>query len=203
MGPADLAPRRRGLAIPVTHRSAGPRAHRRLPFALAASATLVFAAACGGGSSADGNAEAQESSASATTSAPAAEPSPAPTSAPAASGIAITSADSDFGTMLFDQPGQAIYLFEKETTGQPDCYDECAVAWPPVLTEGPPQATGAVRTELLGTVARADGSTQVTYGGHPLYFYAHEAAGQVLCHDVVENGGRWLVVTPEGTPGPV
>jgi predicted lipoprotein with Yx(FWY)xxD motif len=104
--------------------------------------------------------------------------------------------------MLFDQPGQAIYLFEKETAGRPDCYGDCAVAWPPVLTTGHPQATGEVRAELLGTVPRNDGSTQVTYAGHPLYFYAHEGPGQVLCHDVVEFGGRWLVVTPEGTAAP-
>jgi predicted lipoprotein with Yx(FWY)xxD motif len=117
--------------------------------------------------------------------------------------VVVATGDSEYGPMLFDQRGQAIYLFEVETTGQPDCYGECAVAWPPVLTAGPPQATGAVRADLLGTVQRADGSTQVTYGGHPLYFYAHEGAGQVLCHDVVESGGRWLVVTPDGTPGPV
>lgn len=138
-------------------------------------------------------------------SAPAPESStPAPSSSPAtAAGVVIADGDSDFGPMLFDQRGQAIYLFEIETTGQPDCYGECAVAWPPVLTAGPPQATGAVRGDLLGTVQRTDGSTQVTYGGHPLYFYAHEGPGQVFCHDVVDNGGRWLVVTPEGAPGPV
>ena len=101
--------------------------------------------------------------------------------------------------MLFDEPGQAIYLFDKETAGRPDCYGDCAVAWPPVLTTGTPQAAGDARADLLGTVPRDDGSTQVTYAGHPLYYYAHEAPGQVLCHDVVEFGGRWLVVTPEGT----
>jgi predicted lipoprotein with Yx(FWY)xxD motif len=104
--------------------------------------------------------------------------------------------------MLFDQRGQAIYLFDRETAGRPDCYGECAVAWPPVLTTGTPQAGGDVRAELLGTVARDDGSTQVTYAGHPLYYYAHEAPGQVLCHDVVDFGGRWLVVTPEGAAAP-
>jgi predicted lipoprotein with Yx(FWY)xxD motif len=104
--------------------------------------------------------------------------------------------------MLFDQPGQAIYLFEKETAGRPDCYGDCAAAWPPVLTTGEPQAAGEARADLLGTVPRDDGSTQVTYAGHPLYYYAHEGPGQVLCHDVVEFGGRWLVVTPGGTPAP-
>jgi predicted lipoprotein with Yx(FWY)xxD motif len=164
-------------------------------------AAALVLPACGGGATSDDAALAPESSAPA----PETEPStPAPSSAPtAAAGLVIATGDSDYGPMLFDQRGQAIYLFEKETTGQPDCYDECAVAWPPVLTAGPPQATGAVRGDLLGTVQRADGSTQVTYGGHPLYFYAHEGVGQVLCHDVVESGGRWLVVTPEGTPGPV
>jgi predicted lipoprotein with Yx(FWY)xxD motif len=159
--------------------------------------TLLSTAACGGGTPDQGSA-AQESSPSATTAAPSSEPVPAPSPTPAADGIAITTSASDFGTMLFDQPGQAIYLFDKETAGRPACYDECAVAWPPVLTTGAPQAAGEVRADLLGTVPRDDGSTQVTYAGHPLYYYAHEDPGQVLCHDVVEFGGRWLVITPEG-----
>jgi len=102
--------------------------------------------------------------------------------------------------MLFDRPGQAIYLFDKETSRRPRCYDACATAWPPVLTSGSPRAAGAVRADLLGTVERTDGSTQVTYAGHPLYYYAHEGPNQVLCHNVVEFGGRWLVVTPDGSP---
>ncbi len=104
--------------------------------------------------------------------------------------------------MLFDQRNQAIYLFDAESDGTPACYDECAADWPPVLTEGAPQAAGQVQSGLLGTVQRTDGTTQVTYGGHPLYFYAHEDPGQVLCHDVDEYGGTWLVVTPEGSPAP-
>jgi predicted lipoprotein with Yx(FWY)xxD motif len=176
--------------------------HRRFPLAVSLTAALLFSAACGGSSPIDRNAGAQKSPTPGTTSAPTSAPRAATSSAPAAEGIAITTAGSDFGTMLFDEPGQAIYLFEIETAGQPECYGECAVAWPPVLTTGPPRASGDVRADLLGTVARDDGSTQVTYGGHPLYYYAHEGPGQVLCHDVVENGGRWLVVTPDGAPAP-
>jgi predicted lipoprotein with Yx(FWY)xxD motif len=197
LGPGDDGSSRPGtpttrLAIPVTSRIPRPP-RRRLLFAVATSAALVFTAACGGGSATDENAGAQES-----TSTSPAEPTPAPTSAPAASGIGITSAGSDFGTMLYDQPGQAIYLFDKETAGRPDCYGDCAVAWPPVLTTGSPQALGEVRTDLLGTIVRDDGSTQVTYAGHPLYYYAHEGPGEVLCHGVVEFGGKWLVVPPDG-----
>jgi hypothetical protein len=55
-------------------------------------------------------------------------------------------------------------------------------------------------TRSAGTTQRRDGTTQVTYAGHPLYYYAHEGRGQVLCHDVVEFGGTWLVVTPTGEP---
>jgi len=119
-----------------------------------------------------------------------------------ATGSVITTADSEFGEMLFDASGQAIYLFDKETSSKPDCYDACAEAWPPVLTEGDPQARGEVGGGLLGTTKRTDGSTQVTYGGHPLYYYAHEGKNEVLCHNVSEYGGLWLVVTPEGEAAP-
>jgi predicted lipoprotein with Yx(FWY)xxD motif len=157
--------------------------------------TGLSGVACDGG----GREEASASPSAETTSAAAIDPG-LTTSPAVPTGISLTTGDSDYGRMLFDLPGQAIYLFEKETTGRPDCYGECATAWPPVLTPGIAQATGDVRTDLLGTVSRDDGSTQVTYAGHPLYYYAHEGPGEVLCHGVVEYGGRWLVVTPDGAP---
>jgi predicted lipoprotein with Yx(FWY)xxD motif len=152
-------------------------------------------------------ADAAPRSASATNPAPSSTSSaPTPTSSspttPAAEGTVITTGDSEYGVMLFDDVGQAIYLFDKESDGTPACYDDCAANWPPVLTTGAPQGSGASQTGLLGTVDRSDGSTQVTYGGHPLYYYAHEDPGQVLCHDVDDYGGTWLVVTPEGSPAP-
>jgi predicted lipoprotein with Yx(FWY)xxD motif len=121
---------------------------------------------------------------------------------PAARGTVIKVADSRFGPMLFDRTGQAIYLFDKEKTSTPECYNACAEAWPPVLTEGAPQATAGARADKLSTTKRADGTTQVTYAGHPLYFYAHEGKNQVLCHNVRGFGGLWLVVTPAGNPAP-
>ncbi|MGH8971441.1 MAG: COG4315 family predicted lipoprotein [Actinomycetes bacterium] len=163
---------------------------------------LVSAAAlagCGGE-----GAPAMKDAAGAATSSPAASsPVDSPTSPPteaAATGTLVKTADSDFGTMLFDETGQAIYLFDKEKTDRAECYDACADAWPPVLTDGDPRGAGDVRSSLLGTTRRTDGSTQVTYGGHPLYFYAHEGRNQVLCHNVSEFGGLWLVVTPSGEP---
>lgn len=121
---------------------------------------------------------------------------PPPTGA--AAGVTITAAASDFGQVLFDGTGQAVYLFDKETTAVPDCYGDCAVAWPPVLTDGPPLAGDGTAADLLGTTSRTDGSTQATYAGHPLYYYAHEGKNKVTCHNVNEFGGLWLVITPSG-----
>lgn len=121
---------------------------------------------------------------------------------PSKPGKRIVQGASDFGPMLFDGTGQAIYLFDVETSSQPACYDACAAAWPPVLTQGKPVAGTGIDGSLLSTTRRADGSTQVTYNDHPLYFYAHEAQGEVKCHDIFLNGGNWYVVRPGGEAAP-
>ncbi len=111
-------------------------------------------------------------------------------------------ADSQFGPMLYDRSGQAIYLFDAEQTSRPECYGECAAAWPPVLTDGEPVAGKGADLDLLGTTTRRGGKRQVTYAGQPLYFYADEGKYEVLCHDVEGFGGTWLVIRPDGTPAP-
>ena len=100
--------------------------------------------------------------------------------------------------MLFGADRQAIYIFEKDPKGKTVCYGECATAWPPVYTDGEPQAGKGVRQSLLGTVKRRDGKLQVTYAGKPLYFYVNEGPGEVRCHNVNLNGGLWWVVGPDG-----
>jgi predicted lipoprotein with Yx(FWY)xxD motif len=167
-----------------------------------ASATVV--AGCGGGGpSAEGDLQSSSVRPS-QSSRPPDKPTPEDDTAPRAEGSRqgreVKIAGSDFGPMLFDRSGQAIYLFDQEATSTPRCYGACAKAWPPVLTSGSPHGSGAVRDPLLGTTRRKDGSRQVTYAGHPRYFYAHEDKNQVLCHNVSEFGGRWLVVTPSGAP---
>jgi len=108
---------------------------------------------------------------------------------------------SQFGRILGDGRGQAVYVFDKETTSRAECYGACATAWPPVLTKGRPAAGKGVRGRL-GTTRRRDGRRQVTLNGRPLYYYVADAPGRVLCHDVEEFGGLWLVVRPDGTPVP-
>jgi predicted lipoprotein with Yx(FWY)xxD motif len=115
-------------------------------------------------------------------------------------GTTITTADSQFGEALFDADQRAIYYFDKEQAATSECYGDCAVAWPPVLTEGEAQAGGGADAKLLGTTERDDGSTQVTYDGRPLYYYVDDPAGQILCHNVSEFGGLWLAVQPNGEP---
>ena len=113
-------------------------------------------------------------------------------------GRTIKVVDSQFGRVVADRAGEALYLFDAESTTRPACYGECAVAWPPVLAKGEPVAGRGLRARLLGTTRRRDGRVQVTYRDHPLYHYVHDSPGRILCHDVFEYGGTWLVVAPDG-----
>ena len=131
------------------------------------------------------------------------EPAGEPTDQPKVHHTRIVRADSEFGTILYDGTGQAIYMFDAEETARPACYDACADAWPPVLAAARKPVAGAgVQDSLLGTTARTDGGIQVTYKDHPLYFYAHEGKHEVECHNVFLNGGTWYALQPNGNPAP-
>jgi predicted lipoprotein with Yx(FWY)xxD motif len=134
----------------------------------------------------------------------AAAPSPTQetTASISAKGTKLVVRQSDFGRMLFNAEKQAIYIFDNDTRRKSNCYGECARAWPPVFTKGEPVAGRGVRERLLGTTKRRNGKKQVTYDGQPLYYYAHEGPGEVLCHDVFLNGGYWWVVGPNGERRP-
>lgn len=123
-----------------------------------------------------------------------------PESKPRRRGIRIKAIDSQFGTIVGDGRGQAVYRFDLEDSKASECYGDCARAWPPVLTKGRPAAGKGVRKRLLGTTRRRNGKRQVTYDGRPLYYYVDDAPGRVLCHNVLEFGGLWLVLRPNGTP---
>jgi predicted lipoprotein with Yx(FWY)xxD motif len=125
-------------------------------------------------------------------------------SAPSAmgAGTRVTLRGSEFGPMLFGPKRQAVYVFQRDRRNASRCYGRCARAWPPVLTMGKPMAGRGVRASLLGTTRRRSGRRQVTYAGKPLYYYAHEAPGEVLCHNVKLNGGFWWVVGRNGKRRP-
>jgi predicted lipoprotein with Yx(FWY)xxD motif len=113
-------------------------------------------------------------------------------------GATVKIVRSQFGRVIADKRGEAVYLFDRETGKRSRCYGECAVAWPPLLTKGKPRAGKGADSALLGTTRRRNGKLQVTYKGHPLYYYKDDEPGRILCHNVDEFGGLWLVVNPRG-----
>ena len=121
-------------------------------------------------------------------------------SASAANGRLIKAVGSEYGQVVADAKGEAFYVFGKESSAKSKCYGACAAAWPPVLTNGKPRAGKGVTASLLGTTKRANGKLQVTYDGQPLYYYVDDTPGNILCQNVSEFGGLWLVLSPGGAP---
>ncbi|MEU0096041.1 hypothetical protein [Kribbella sp. NPDC006257] len=121
---------------------------------------------------------------------------PQSSSTQSASAKLATADVGDFGKVVVDGTGRTLYVFDKDTAGKPTCDGDCAAMWPPVLAgAGAPQVDG-VDASLVGTVARTDGSKQVTLGGLPLYQFgkdskAGDAKGQAF-------GNVWWVVGPDG-----
>jgi predicted lipoprotein with Yx(FWY)xxD motif len=116
----------------------------------------------------------------------------------AKSGATVKVVSSQYGRVIADKRGEAFYLFDKEAGKRSRCYGDCAVAWPPVLTKGKPRAGKGADASLLGTTRRRNGKLQVTYNGHPLYYFKDDEPGRILCHNVDEFGGLWLVVDRRG-----
>jgi predicted lipoprotein with Yx(FWY)xxD motif len=112
---------------------------------------------------------------------------------------AVSTGSSKLGRILVDGRGRTLYLFEKDTRRHSACSGTCATYWPPLLTRARPKARGKAAASLLGTIRRADGTTQVTYAGHPLYRYLPDARpGQTNGQDSHDFGAGWYVVSPAG-----
>jgi predicted lipoprotein with Yx(FWY)xxD motif len=119
-------------------------------------------------------------------------------SASAADRATVTVRGSNFGRILFDGRGFALYAFTKDR-GRSACTGACARAWPPYVVKTQPTAGTGITASLLDTILRGNGSRQVTYAGKPLYYYVGDRERlQVLCQNVREFGGLWLVVRPTG-----
>jgi predicted lipoprotein with Yx(FWY)xxD motif len=166
------------------------------PISIGLAVAALALAGCGGDDDSDDGGAATEAAAPTQTATEAAGGAGATGEA----GTTIKTADSQYGQVLFDGADQAIYFFDKEQGSKSECYGACAEAWPPVTTEGTPQAGAGAKAGLLGTTTRDDGTTQVTYAGRPLYYYVDDPKGEVLCHNVDEFGGLWLAVAPSGDP---
>jgi predicted lipoprotein with Yx(FWY)xxD motif len=114
---------------------------------------------------------------------------------------AVSAHSSRYGKILFDGHGRVLYSFARDRAGRSSCSGACAKAWPPFLTRSAPRGLSGVSAKLLGTTKRSDGTLQVTYAKHPLYYFAKDTKpGQITCQNVSNFGGLWLVVRPNGKP---
>lgn len=162
-----------------------PRQKTLLPAAgaLSVAAIAMVLAGCGSGSSGYGGSS-----------------NPTGSSSSGGGQETISTTSGGMGTYLTADNGRAIYLWEGDHSNASSCSSACASVWPPVTTEGAPKATGSAVASDLGTIRRSDGTMQVTYLGHPLYYYAPDtAAGQTTGQGNDGFGAKWWLVAPSGS----
>ena len=154
---------------------------RTVTLAVAPIAAAVAIAGCGGGSG--------RASSSAT----------APKPASGNTGTELTLTQGKAGSYLSDSKGRALYLFEADKGTTSTCYSACASIWPPLTTTGAVKPGVGVSAGLLGTTKRTDGTTEVTYKGHPLYYYAGDSGpGQISGQGLNQFGAKWSLLAATG-----
>jgi predicted lipoprotein with Yx(FWY)xxD motif len=120
-------------------------------------------------------------------------------SASASGSTVITTGSSSAGTVLTNGSGRAVYLWVMDTGDMSQCSGACAGAWPPVTTTGTVTAAGSAKPSDLGTITRSDGTKQVTYDGHPLYYFSGDSgAGTASGQGSDSFGAKWWLVAPSG-----
>jgi predicted lipoprotein with Yx(FWY)xxD motif len=160
--------------------------------ALAVTGALVLAACGGSGTS-------SSSGSGSTPGYGAAKPSTPKTSNTSGATSAVSTKTSSLGTFLVDANGRTVYLWDADHGSTSSCSGACAQAWPPLTATATPKASGAAKASLLGTTKRADGSREVTYAGHPLYYFQGDTQpGQTTGQGSDGFGAPWWVVTPTG-----
>jgi predicted lipoprotein with Yx(FWY)xxD motif len=151
-------------------------------------ASALLVAACG-------------SAAASTSAAAPASSAAAPASSASASttGTVITTQAGSGGAFLTNASGRAVYLWAKDGMNMSDCSGACASAWPPVPATGTLTAAGSAKASDLGTITRSDGTKQVTYDGHPLYYFVGDSAPDQTSGQGSDSfGAKWWLVAPSG-----
>lgn len=114
-------------------------------------------------------------------------------------GKVVKVGSSNLGRILVDSHGKTLYLWAHDKTRKSTCYGDCARYWPPLLTRGKPVARAGARARLLGTTRRHDGRLQVTYAGHPLYYFVQDTRpGQTTGAGSTGFGARWDPLSASG-----
>jgi predicted lipoprotein with Yx(FWY)xxD motif len=116
------------------------------------------------------------------------------------SGTLVKVGSSSLGRVLVDAHGKTLYIWAHDKGTKSTCNGDCAEYWPPLLTRGKPLAAGGAQASQLGTSRRRDGRIQVTYAGHPLYYFVQDTKpGQTKGEGLTGFGGRWDPVSAAGT----
>jgi predicted lipoprotein with Yx(FWY)xxD motif len=111
----------------------------------------------------------------------------------------VKTASGANGTYLVGPSGRALYLWVADNGGKSNCSGACASAWPPLTTTGTPTASDGAQASDLGTITRSDGTKQVTYMGHPLYYFVGDpSAGSTTGQGNNGFGAKWWLVAPSG-----
>lgn len=165
--------------------------HKGLGAVLGVGALILAIAGCGGSSS-SGNATASGNHHSMGSMKGSGGAMPAFTHAE------LTLRSSHYGRTISDTDQRALYLFAADHTSKSTCYGACAKAWPPLLTKDSPKVGVGLDASKVGTTRRKDGSMQVTYAGHPLYYFSGDKGRNIMCQHVKLHGGFWYVVKPSG-----
>jgi predicted lipoprotein with Yx(FWY)xxD motif len=117
-----------------------------------------------------------------------------------AGGTKLAIGKTGLGRILVESKGITLYDFPPDKGTTSVCYGACATLWPPLLTHSKPIAGPGVRASLLGTTKRKDGELEVTYGGHPLYYWVGDhKPGQTTGQGINQFGGPWWVLSPAGS----
>ncbi len=171
------------------------------PLALAASATVAAALLAGCGSSSSSSSSSTAASTAASTPAQTQSTAASTSAAAAAPGVAVATKQSKLGTILAAGPKHlTVYMFEADKGTSSACSGACAKAWPPVTTASDPTVSGSALSADLGTTMRSDGTKQVTYKGHPLYFFEKdEDSGDAYGQGSKAFGAGWYVLKPNGS----
>lgn len=160
-------------------------------------AAALMAAACG---SAGASQPAASGSPAASGAAAAASPAASGSAGASATAAVITTRSGSAGAFLTDGTGRAVYLWSKDSMNMSACSGACIGAWPPVPAKGKVTVSGSAKASDLGTITRSDGTKQVTYDGHPLYYFVGDSGpGTTKGQGSDGFGAKWWLVAPSGT----
>ncbi len=162
--------------------------------AVASVVVLAVAIAACGSSSKKTSSSSSSSSSAATSSTPATR-----SYGGGGGGIKVALRKVSFGNVLVGPNSHTVYMFLKDKGTTSQCNGKCAVVWAPLTSSGKPQAGAGLNASLLGTGKRSDGQMQVTYGGHPLYYYDDDKKpGMTEGEGKKEFGAEWYAVGADG-----